>query len=118
MDKLLAKRNEVLNAIKPIMEAFKISDYDYIVKDFGQTETLVINGTGIGCSCNSIEAIINETIGYLFVAKFKKYRYLGSFETQTLKKVTEYWLSERQTAEIIGFSDRENDIKTLGGTNG
>ena len=89
------------------MKAFNITNYDYIVKSFGQTETLVINGTGIGCSCNSVEAIVNEIIGYLFVTRFKKFRYLGKFETQTLNRVTEYWLSDSQTREIIEFNKKE-----------
>lgn len=61
------KRNEVLEAIAPICAAFKIDDYDYIVSEAGQHETLRIYDTRIGCSCNSIDAVIDEFIGYLFV---------------------------------------------------
>jgi len=107
-DELITKRNEVLTEIKPIMEAFQITNYDYIVKDFGQTETLVINEIGIGCSCNSVGAIINEIIGYLFVTSFKKFRYLGNFETQTLNRVKEYWMSDSQTREILAFNRQED----------
>ena len=35
MEQLNKKREEVLSEIEPIMKAFKIKDYDYIVKDSG-----------------------------------------------------------------------------------
>lgn len=89
---LKEKRKEVLKAIKPICEAFKI-EYDYIVKETGQTETLVLNGQKIGCSCNSINAIINEIIGYIFVKIYCKDNYIGHFRTQTLNVVKQYWLN-------------------------
>lgn len=85
------KRIEVLKAIKPICEAFNL-EYDYIVKEEGQTETLVLNGQKIGCSCNSIEAIINEIIGYLFVKIYCRNNWIGNFRTQTLNVIKQYWL--------------------------
>lgn len=92
IEQLEEKRKEVLESIKPIMEAFKITDYDYLVKTSGQTETLVINGQKIGCSGNSISAVIDEIIGYLFVKIYARQRYIGAFRTQTLNKIKEYWL--------------------------
>lgn len=86
------KRSDVLEAIAPICSAFKIDDYDYIVSETGQHETLRIYDTRIGCSCNSIDAVIDELIGYLFVKRFCKNRYIGAFQTQTLNCVRRHWL--------------------------
>lgn len=86
------KRNEVLEAIAPICSVFKIDDYDYIVSETGQHETLRIYDTRIGCSCNSIDAVIDELIGWLFVKRFCKNRYIGAFQTQTLNQVRRHWL--------------------------
>ena len=85
------KRIDVLKAIKPICEAFSITDYDYVVKESGQTEALVIKGTVIGCSSNSISAIIDELIGYLFIKIWCKNRCLGCFSTQVKNQIKAYW---------------------------
>lgn len=92
IEELNIKRTEVIKAIKPICEAFNLQ-YDYIVKETGQTETLVLNGQKIGCSCNSIEAIINEIIGYLFVKIYCRNNWIGNFRTQTLNVIKQYWLN-------------------------
>lgn len=89
---LSKKRRDVLEVITPICSAFKIDDYDYIISETGQHETLRIYNTYIGCSCNSIDAIIDEIIGWLFVNRFCKHRQIGVFQTQTLKVVRRYWL--------------------------
>ena len=57
---LQEKRAEVLKKIRPICEAFGIEDYDYIVSDKGETEILRIGTTKIGCSWNSIDAVVQE----------------------------------------------------------
>lgn len=91
MKELNKKREEVLKAIKPICEAFNI-EYDYIVKEKGQRETLVLNGQKIGCSCNSISAVINEVIGYIFVKIYCRDNWIGAFRTQTLNVIKRYWI--------------------------
>lgn len=91
LNHLKEKRIEVLKEIKPICEAFGITDYDYIVSDKGQTETLRIESTKIGCSCNSIYAVKQELVGYIFVCYFKD-RSLGCFKTQVFNQIKEYWL--------------------------
>lgn len=90
MEELLKKREEVLKEIKPICEAFNL-EYDYIVKEEGQRETLVLNGQKIGCSCNSILAIENEIIGYIFVKQYCRYNW-WAFMPQTKKYIEQYWL--------------------------
>lgn len=91
-EQLKKKRIEVLEAIKPICEAFNL-EYDYIIKETEQKETLVLNGQKIGCSCNSIDATINEVIGYIFVKIYCRNNYIGAFRTQTLNVIKQYWLN-------------------------
>ena len=91
---LKKKRLEVLERIKPICDVFGIKDYDYIVKETGQTECLRLYDTYIGCSHNSIEATVEELIGYIFIKIYCKGRSIGAFRAQTLKQIRMYWLSE------------------------
>ena len=86
------KRVEVLEAIKPICELFNIVDYDYMVKEEGQTEILRLNHTYIGCSLNSIFAIKSEIIGYVFIAMWEGR--MGAFEKQTTNRIKRYWEKE------------------------
>ena len=90
---LETKRLEVLKEIKPICEAYGITKYDYIVDEIGQHETLIIYNTRIGCSSNSISAIIQELTGYIFLMKWRD-RWLGSFDTQTKNVIKRYWIKE------------------------
>lgn len=94
MEQLNKKRIEVLSAIEPIMKAFGITDYDYIVRDKGQRETLRIYDTKIGCSYNSVSAVVDEVIGYIFVKVYCKNRSIGAFKAQTLSRIKEYWIKD------------------------
>lgn len=91
IDELNLKRTEVIKEIKPICEAFNI-EYDYIVKETGQTETLVLDGQKIGCSMNSIYAIKNEIIGYIFAKIYCKDKW-WHFKPHTLKYIKQYWIN-------------------------
>ena len=86
------KRQQMLEAIKPICEAFNIKDYDYLIDVEKGIERLVVNGTKIGCSCNSVMATIDELVGYIFVQRWTRNRSLGAFQTQTLNVVKRYWI--------------------------
>ena len=77
IERLKEKRLEALKAIKPICDVFGIKDYDYEVSDKGQSETLRLNQTRIGCSGNSIFAIEQELIGYIFVKMWKDPEFRG-----------------------------------------
>ena len=88
---LIQKREEVMCELEKYCKPFGIK-YDYLIAETGQTETLVLNGQKIGCSCNSISAIIDEVIGYLFIKRYCKNRYVGNFKTQTCNRVKEYWI--------------------------
>lgn len=92
LEELQRKRKEVLEKIKPLCDYFKIK-YDYVIKESGQTETLILNEQKIGCSYNSIEAVVNEVIGYIFVKIYCRYKYIGAFQTQTLNVIKQYWIN-------------------------
>lgn len=92
LEYLTQKREMVLEKLKPLCEYFGI-EYDYEIKTEGQTETLVLNGTKIGCSQNSFDAILDEVIGYIFITKWVHGRSLGAFSTQTQNVITRYWLN-------------------------
>lgn len=86
------KRDEVLAAITPICNAFGINDFDYINTD--EKERLRIYDLEIGCSCNSVSAVVDELIGYIFVVRWCRNRYLGAFKTQTLNVIKQYWIKD------------------------
>lgn len=88
---LQQKREAVLNTIKPICDAFGIKDYDYVVDD-RLSERLVLEGTQIGCSSDSIATIVNELVIYLFVNYASSRLY--NFKKQSLNELTRYWIKE------------------------
>ena len=94
MEYLERKRAEVLQELKPICDAFGINDYDYIIKKTGQKETLRIGEIRIGCSNNSISAVIDELIGYIFITRWCRNRSLGTFRTQAKNQIKRYWIKE------------------------
>ncbi len=89
---MLEKRAVVMQTIKPICEAFNIKDYDYEIKETAQREVLRIGEVRIGCSCNSISAVVDELIGYIFITRWCKNRYLGTFSTQCKNQIKQYWI--------------------------
>ena len=92
LEYLSNKRLEVLEVIKPICKAFNITDYDYEIKETGQREILRIGDIKIGCSYNSIGAVIDELIGYIFITRWCRNRSLGTFSTQTKNVIKRYWI--------------------------
>lgn len=90
------KRIEVLETIAPICEAFNIKDYDYIVKESGQREILRIGEIKIGCTSNSISAVVDELIGYIFITRWCRNRSLGAFKTQVKNQIMRYWIEEAE----------------------
>lgn len=82
------KRLEILEYIKPICEAFNI-EYDYVIGKYGDfSETLILNGQEIGCSMNSIFAVKEEVIGYIFVKNYNRWWY---HKPHALKAIKSYW---------------------------
>lgn len=91
-DYLITKKQKVLMTLAPYLELFGIEG-DYIITETGGEllEYLVLNGQKIGCTCNSVEAIFDEFIAYLFVKIYCRNRSLGAFEKQTLNRIKQYW---------------------------
>lgn len=82
------KRLQVLEMIKPICELFNIK-YDYIIDKDTLSETLILNKQKIGCSCNSISAIIEEIIGYIFIKMYDRWWY---HKPQAINAIKQYWI--------------------------
>ena len=90
MEYLKEKRLEVLKEIKPICEAFNITDYDYLIEK--GIERLRLYETYIGCSSNSVSAVVDELIGYIFIKRWYRSRTLGAFDTQVKNVIKRYWI--------------------------
>ena len=88
---LQQKRLEVLEAIKPICEAFGIKDYDYEINETAPTEALRIYDTRIGCASNSTSATIEELVGWIFIRTWRN-RGLRAFSIQTKNVIKKYWI--------------------------
>lgn len=96
---LKEKRLEVLEKIKPICEAFGLDDYDYEISETACHEVLRLGETRIGCSSNSISAIVDELIGFLFIKLWCRHRGLGAFATQSKNVIKQYWIKEVKTSD-------------------
>lgn len=61
------KRETVLETIAPICEAFEIADYDYEIDDFGDyaIERLIIEGSVLVCTMNSIAATVRTLVKFI-----------------------------------------------------
>lgn len=90
-----SKRNTVLETIKPICEAFGITDYDYEIDPKKLTETLVVEEKRIGCTCNSIGATVRELVVYIFIGCGGAYK-IHNFRKPVLNDLMRYWKKEGQ----------------------
>ena len=80
-------------AIKPICEALNIENYKYTIEKDGN-EYLVLNGQKIGCTGNSISAVVDELIAYVFITRYCRNRNLGAFHKQTINHIKRYWVEK------------------------
>ena len=78
------------------VEPFDITEVDYVIDEKTYQETLVIDDTKIGCTCNSIEAILQEVVGYLFIKTWVPPRILVSdpYVDHCVEVITHYWIKE------------------------
>lgn len=83
------KRQLILDTIKPICEVFDIVSYDYICQDY--YEKLIIDGQQIGCTGNSIGAVVTELINYIWINIVAENKDIGAFKKQTLNTLKRYW---------------------------
>lgn len=93
---LKEKRMKVLSTIIPVLKPFGITKVDYEVNLETYQETLVIDDTKIGCTCNSLEAILQEVVGYLFIKTWVPPRILVSdpYVDHCVEVITRYWIKE------------------------
>ncbi len=84
------KRLEVLKELRPICEVFNI-EYDYVIDKERLSETLILNGQKIGCSSNSVSAIKEELVGYIFIKYYCKERW-WYHKPQTINAIKKYWI--------------------------
>ena len=85
------KKEAVLKELEPIFSAFGINDWDYKINTETWSEKLCVNGTEIGCTGNSVEAVVDEMIAYIFVTRYCQHRNLGAFHKQTLNHIKQHW---------------------------
>lgn len=86
------KIKKVVQEIKPICDVFNIK-YDYVWDAKTNQEYLILNGQKIGCTGNSISAVKDELIGYIFISTYCKNRSLGHFRKQTMNEIKSYWIN-------------------------
>ena len=101
-DFLIEKRKKILEEIKPYCKLFGITDYDYFVNTNTGGEILKLNNTYIGCTSNSVMAVVDEFIGYIIINRYCRNRSFGAFRKQTMNAIKEYWLT---TLEWINFNE-------------
>lgn len=89
--RLSRKKQSVLEAIDPICAVFNIENVDYKINTETLNERLCIGNLEIGCTGNSVSAVVDELIAYIFVTRYCQNRSLGAFEKQTLNVIKRYW---------------------------
>lgn len=86
------KRQTILETIEPICEAFGIKEYDYIAKK--GSERLIVEGQAIGCTSNSIGAVVRELIIYIFITSEAIER-VSHFQSAVINDLKRHWLSKK-----------------------
>lgn len=89
-NKYKQKRERVLEVIKPICDAFEITDYDYICNS--KKEHLLIEGQEIGCRSNSIGATVMELVNYIWINIVAENRSF-CFQNQCLNSLRRHWIN-------------------------
>jgi len=88
---LIEKRKEVLQAIEPICKGFNIINFDYVIGGEIYEEVLQIENIQINCNYNSIQAIKDELLAYIFVTKYNR----NSKELRDIKeKIQNGWIKK------------------------
>lgn len=93
------KRMKVLSTIIPVLRPFGITKVDYEFNLETYQETLVIDDTRIGCTCNSLEAILQEVIGYLFIKTWVPSSRILAYDPcvdHCIGIITHYWVKEER----------------------
>lgn len=84
-----------LEIIQPIANEFNI-------KVSADDRVLYLNDIGIGISCNSTWATLNEFIGYLIVTRYNnRFRNIG-LSTEQLDTIKAYWINSQLLKKLKG----------------
>jgi hypothetical protein len=84
------KKDEVLKELGDIAKALEI-ELDYVIED--KREYLVCDNTKI-CTCGTnIYGIREEFFGYVILKEWR-FRSFGAFDTQTRRRIKEFWYDE------------------------
>lgn len=105
----IEKGKRVKEELQPICDAFGIKDWEYVCSESCMLpghvrEILRVERQKIGVTGNSISAILDELIGYIFISRYCRNRSLGAFEKQVKNQIKSYWLEEVDD-EVDGWSD-------------
>jgi len=90
------RHNEVISAIKPLCDLYKIK-YEHIVNrskenpEYLDDEYIKLNDTLICITFDSALAIESEVLGYVFIYRWCRYRSLGAFDIQSKNVIKRNW---------------------------
>ena len=90
------KKQEIMASLTPKLNAWGVTDFDYEYtltedKKYTDSEWLRIGKDYIGCHSNSVSAVEEEALGWLFIRIWCKSRHLGAFKIQTKNVIQAYW---------------------------
>ena len=93
---MMKKKQEIIESLTPKLNAWGVTDFDYEytlseTKRHTQSEWLRIETDYIGCHSNSVSAVEDEALGWLFIRVWCRNRNLGAFKTQTKNVIKQYW---------------------------
>lgn len=100
-----AIRKYVLEFIKPICEAFEITDYDYVYSIARKVRALRLNDTYILLDIGGFNNIVDKILEYIIVERDVRLTYYYKSMINGLKS---YWLNKEQIKEW--FDIEENDL--------
>lgn len=91
------RKKEVLAAVIPALNAFGITDVDYVIEE--KRHVLIVEGVQISsCEYNSIQAIMQEVAGYIFAK-----RWIPTHRKKNdpcidscVERITEHWKKEEK----------------------
>ena len=98
-------RKYVLEFIKPICEAFEITDYDYVYNPVREVRALRLNDTYIPLDIGGFNGIVDKILEYIIV---KRDVYLTYYHKSMINNLKSCWLNEEQIKEWFGIE--ENDL--------
>ena len=97
---MMKKEREIKKKIKPLCKMFNIK-YEYFTFTEG-LELLRLNNQAIECTGDTIQQILDKTIGYIFVEFYCKNNNIGAFQKQTLNVIKKDWVRIKESKDKGG----------------